>query len=426
MSIANPHILHINGFEQKGGAAKAANRLHQGLYRQNVNSQMLVLYQQTHSKTVMRPPSQRDRILYRIAEFAERRPLRAYPNRSHIASWNNNRFPTPARKNINAINPDIVHLHWAHPAMVPIKTIAQLKQPVIWTLHDMWAMTGGCHYTMGCTAYEHECGNCPILNSDNSYDLSYKNLQHKRQQWQHKQFHIITPSRWLGERARASSVLKHMPIHVIPNGIDLNVFRKYDRHFARELFGLPSSKKLVLFGAEVGTTDPRKGFHHLESALHKLAIDNDDDIELVVFGYGDKEDSNLLPFKIHYVGFIHDDRLLALLYSAVNVFVGPSTEEVFGLTIAESLACGTPVVGFQVGGLLDMITHQQNGFLATPFDTDELAEGICWVLDDETDWAQLSDNARNKAEAYFDIKTVVKQHKVLYENILATRKFSAH
>jgi len=280
-------------------------------------------------------------------------------------------------------------------------------------------MTGGCHYPMGCSSYQQTCGKCPILNSDNPHDLSYKNLQHKLQQWSNKQFHIVTPSRWLGDCARASSVLGHMPIHVIPNGIDLKVFRRHNRQFARELFGLPTDKKLVLFGAEVGTSDPRKGFHHLETALHKLANDNYDDIELVVFGDGDKENPNLLPFKIHSVGFIHDERLMALLYSAVDVFVAPSIEDNLPNTIVEALGCAMPCVAFNIGGMPDMITHQQNGFLATSFDTDELAEGIRWVLADDTDWMQLSATARQKAETYFDITIVAQQHKDLYEIILS-------
>ncbi len=182
----------------------------------------------------------------------------------------------------------------------------------------------------------------------------------------------------------------------------------------RELWSLPKDKKLILFGAVAATSDINKGFKELSKALQKL---RGTDIEFVVFGSSKPERAPEFKFKAHYVGRLQDDISLVTLYSACNVMVVPSLQENLPNTIMESLSCVTPVVAFDVGGNSDMIEHKLNGYLAKPFDTDDLARGIEWILNNEN-YDKLCQNAREKVLKEFDSKVVAKKYIELYEKIL--------
>jgi len=180
---------------------------------------------------------------------------------------------------------------------------------------------------------------------------------------------------------------------------------------------LSKDKKLVLFGAVSATSDPRKGFKELSEALRKLKLR---DIELVVFGSSKPKDAPDFGFNTHYLGHLHDDVSLVTLYNAVDVTVVPSLQENLSNTIMESLSCGTPVVAFNIGGNSDMIEHKINGYLAKPYDTDDLAKGIEWILS-SPNYNELCENARNKVLREFDSKVVVKKYIELYDKIISDR-----
>ena len=373
-------ILQVSATDTIGGAGIAAYRLHQGLQGIDVDSHMLVLRKATADPTVHRLSDRLNRISRirrRLADRQHKRALSQNPRKPDSAYWSLNHKPYPIADVINAFNADIVHLHWIGDNFLPIQELSKITAPIVWTLHDMWAFTGGCHYTGDCTHYQSTCGNCPQLVQPLPNDITSAIIQHKINAWKNLSMTIICPSQWLADCVRKSRALAGKNVHVIPNGIDTTRFKPIDMDSARTAFNLPHHKKLVLFGAFGGTSDPRKGFDYLRLALQKLPQDSD--IELVVFGSEQAQHLDLnLP--VHQVGRLQDSVSMTMLYSACDVFVLPSQQDNLPNTILEALACGTPCVGFDTGGVSDLIQHQTNGYLATLQNTDDLVQGINWVL----------------------------------------------
>jgi len=224
---------------------------------------------------------------------------------------------------------------------------------------------------------------------------------------------VVGLSQWMADRAKESKLFTEHKVLCLPNTIDTNLFKPVEKKLARDILGLPQEKKLIAFGAMDALSDVNKGYNELFEAIAKLKLD---DIELVVFGSSKPKDAVALKYRIHYLGHFHDDVTLKLLYSTVDVMIVPSLQENLSNVIMESLSCGTPVVAFNIGGNSDMIDHKINGYLAKPLDTDDLAQGIEWVLTSDS-YNTLSDNAREKVLMYFDSKVVAKKYMQLYKNI---------
>ena len=299
--------------------------------------------------------------------------------------------------------------------MLNPRTLARFTAPIVWTLHDMWPFTGGCHYDMDCGRYQSGCGECPQLHSHGKHDLSYWTWRRKSQCWAETRIALVCPSRWLANCAAKSPLLSGQRIEVIPNGLDLSRFQPMDRQFSRKALGIPEQKKIVLFGAMNALSDPKKGFNMLSPALQQLRQRHDaSDYELLIFGASKPTHPADFGFVSHYLGSLHDDVSLALLYSASDVTVVPSLHENLSNVVIESLACGTPVVAFDIGGMPDMIDHQANGYLAKAFDPSDLARGIEWVAEDQDRWGSLSRHARAKAERTYDLSEIAKRYLNLY------------
>jgi glycosyltransferase involved in cell wall biosynthesis len=409
-------VLHLSTSDIDGGAARAAYRLHQGLQNIGVTSQMLVRAKASVDKTVIAEKT----ALTKLGPPSSGWPLKLYPQRDRAmfsAQW----FPDAIAPKTKQINPDIVHLHWICNGFVQIETLAKLNKPLVWTLHDMWAFTGGCHYTQECDRYTNTCGSCPQLQGKGDGDLSRWVWQRKAKAWKALNLTIVSPSHWLGQCAKASSLFKDVRVEVIPHGLDLEKYQPIERETARKLLNLPQDKQLVLFGTSPGTTgDKRKGFVLLQAALQQLSQAGwQDRLESVVFG-GSKPDNPIdLGFKTHYLGQFHDDISLALVYASADVMMVPSMQEAFGQTASEALACGTPAIAFAATGLKDVIAHQQDGYLAKPFEVEDLARGIAWVLEDGDRYEKLCFNARAKAEREFNLELQARRHQSLYQEILS-------
>lgn len=407
-------ILLLNTNDISGGAAIAAYRLLKGLQRNGVQAQMLVQSKKSDDYSIIGPDTKWQKVFEKLRPTLDSIPIRFYKQRKK------NIF-SPAimqdniSKKIQNINPDIVHLHWIAAGFIRIETLAKINKPIIWTLHDMWAFTGGCHYDEECGKYINNCGHCPILGSNKKNDLSSKIWKRKEKSWKNLDLTVVTPSSWLGECAKKSSLFYKTRVEVIPNGIDLNRFKPIGKNIARDILCLPKNKKLILFGA---LSDKRKGFTLLKEALKKYSSKENKDIELVIFGSSKPKDEENLGFKTHYLGRLNDEISLALIYSASDAMIVPSIQDNLPNTIVESISCGTPVVAFDVGGIHDMIEHQKNGYLAKPFDTTDLAHGIKWVLEDNIKWRKLSENARVTVINKFDIIKVAKRYENLYMDIL--------
>ncbi|AFZ44044.1 glycosyl transferase group 1 [Halothece sp. PCC 7418] len=409
-------VLHLSTSDLDGGAARAAYRLHQSLQGRGAISQMLVRAKDSADQSVIA-----DRSLFtKLGPRSSSLPLRFYPQRDR-ALFSSQWFPNAIAAKVKTLNPDLVHLHWIGNGFLPIETLAQLKHPLVWTLHDMWAFTGGCHYTQDCNRYTDACGACPQLNSNKSWDLSRWVWRRKAQVWKNLNLTLVSPSRWLAQCARSSSLFQNSRIEIIPHGLDLETYQPIEQPIARKLLNLPPDQQLVLFGASPGTTsDPRKGLHLLQPALQKLIESGGSDrLELAIFGSSQPKTPVDLGFPTHYLGQFHDDLSLVLAYSAADVMVVPSKQEAFGQTASEALACGTPVVAFAATGVKDIVDHQHNGYLANPFDIEDLAQGIKWILEDANRHHQLRINARDKAKQAFSKQWQAERYLSLYEEILA-------
>jgi glycosyltransferase involved in cell wall biosynthesis len=410
-------ILLLNTNDISGGAAIAAYRLLKGLQQNNVQAQMLVQFKKSDDHSVIGPQTKWQKAFSKIRPIVDSIPARFNRKRKKII-FSPAVLPENILKKIKEINPDIVHLHWIASGFIKIESLAKINKPIIWTLHDMWAFTGGCHYDEECEKYKKNCGYCPILCSNRKNDLSYKILKRKEKFWKNLNLTVVTPSSWLGECAKKSSLFYKTRVEVIPNGIDLNRFKPIDKNIAKNILCLPKDKKLILFGAISALSDKRKGFSLLRGALKKYSSKENKDIELIIFGSSRPRNEENLGFKTHYLGQLNDEISLTLVYSAVDAMIVPSIQDNLPNTVMESLACGTPVIAFGIGGIPDMVKHKENGYLAKPFDTTDLANGIEWVLEDKVRWKKLSQNARKKVVNEFDIIKVTNRYVDLYKDIL--------
>lgn len=408
-------VLIVNTADISGGAARAAFRLHRALLAESVDSQMLVQKRNTDLSTVLGPTSRFQKIRAIASAVVDNFFLRSYPQRSR-SLFSPAKAPSgTAVDRINALNPDIVHLHWINGGMLRIEDISRIEAPVVWSLHDMWAFTGGCHYDEGCGRYASSCGQCPLLGSNKMADLSCQVLHRKFKALDSKlQLTVVGLSQWLAESASKSALFRDRKVVSLPNPIDTSRFMPFDQVMARQLLSLPEEKKLILFGAMGATTDPRKGFRELSQALEQIEGDH---IELVVLGSSGPAKSQSFLQKAHYLGQLHDDATLRALYSAVDVVVVPSRQENLSNAIMESLACGTPVVAFNIGGNPDMLEHKRSGYLAQDGDIGDLARGISWVLNHH-DAQRLSLHSVQTVQDRFDSKAVARQYINLYTDIL--------
>lgn len=376
---------------------------------------MLVQNKMSDDCTVITKVSVKDKILNKLRPTLDAIPVKFYKNKED-SLFSPSFLPfSSVIEMINDINPDIVHLHWVCHGMINVEDIARINVPIVWTLHDDWVFTGGCHIKWDCDKYQNNCGSCPRLGSINENDLSRKVFNRKKKAFSKiDQLIIVGVSHWLKDCAKKSALLKDKKIINLPNPLDTGKYKPFDKDKAKELWCLPKNKKLILFGANSATADINKGFIELCEALAKI---KSTDVEFVVFGSSEPKKSQDFGVKTHYLGNVHDDVSLITIYSLADVMVVPSLQEAFGQTASEAMACGTPVVAFGHTGLLDIIDHKVNGYLAQPINTTDLANGIDWVLKSDQ-YDELCISARNKVVNEFDSKVVAKKYVELYKEIL--------
>lgn len=413
-------VLHLNTTDINGGAARGAYWLHRALRTQGVESVMLVDRKYGDDDTVREFSHGVRRVGRKMRSWLDQLPLRAY-HTTDESFWTIGWVPNGIARVVDSVAPDIVHLHWVGNGFVPIEALRALRRyPIVWTLRDMWAFTGGCHYAADCAGYRHACGSCPQLGSRCATDLSHRVWQHKHRSWHGLDLWLVPISNWLADCVRASALLGREPIHVIPNGVDTRHFFPRGKEEARGNWGLPQDKRLILYGAIAPTRDPRKGFGHLREAVRELVRRCwGRRAELVVFGAVDSDQIGDLGMTTHFVGHLADDEKLAQLYAGADVMVVPSLQEAFGKTLIEAMACGTPVVAFGGGGPSDIIDHRKTGYLARPYSSSDLAEGIVWCSDDAERTRRIAVNARAKVESEFDINVIADRYRAFYRNILA-------
>ena len=316
---------------------------------------------------------------------------------------------------------DVIHLHWVNQGFLSLKNIQQLAalgKPICWTLHDMWAFTGGCHYSRGCRNFETNCGQCNYLRQPSANDLSYQ-IWSKKKTLFPTSLQIVTCSNWLAEEAKSSGLLQNFHIQTIPNPIDTAIFKPIspeERAKNRSRLGVSDKSKLLLFAA-MKVSETRKGFAYLLESLNWLKEKRPDlPLELVVLGKADPVELAALPYPVHALGLIRDDQQLVQAYGMADVFVIPSLEDNLPNTVMEALACGTPVAGFETGGVPEMVKSGYNGKLAPLRDSKALALAVEQVVGSEENLEEMRINARQWVEKHYSPELVAEQYLKVYQN----------
>ncbi len=375
---------------------------------------MLVNDASSQHWTVEGPQGKWDRMTAMVRPVLGRLPNRLLTTGNPILH-SSAMLPSGWPRKINLSDADVAHLQWVNLEMMSIGDIGRIEKPIVWTLHDMWAFCGAEHVTED---FRWRDGylrtNRP--SPESGFDLNRWVWQRKRKAWR-RPMHIVAPSHWLADCVRQSVLMCGWPVSVIHNPLDTEVWRPIEKHSARQLLGLTSAGPLLLFGTFGANAAPHKGFDLLLSSLQHLR-EQMGDLHLLILGQNAPREPLDLGFPVYYMGHLHDDLSLRVLYSAADVIVIPSRIENLPNMGVESLACGTPVVAFDTCGLPDIISHQQTGYLAKAFDAEDLAHGIQWVLEDSERYAWLATQAREDAVARFSYQKVARQYMDVYHQAI--------
>lgn len=415
-------VVHISTWDVSGGAARAAYRLHRGLQMLGHDSSMMVANRTVQDSDViefaapnswgmrLRRLIRRHSIDHGFAPYRMRRP----PGSEYFSD---DRTPYDAGVVEQIPLCDVVNLHWIA-GFIDYQTFFSTfprSTPLVWTLHDMNPMTGGCHYDDQCGKYKRSCGACPQLRSTDDKDLSHKIWMRKEEAFRSRgsgNLHLVVPCRWLESEVKQSPLLSRFSVSVIPYGIDLQEFAPRDRRAARDVLGIPQQSHVVLFVSD-HINNRRKGAALMIQALSGIQADLD--LLMVSVGRGRAPFQDHLPSM--HLGQV-DTRWLSLVYSAADVFVLPSTQDNLPNTVLESMACGTPVVAFEVGGIPDMVTHEQTGLLVAPFDPAGLKDAVVRMLKHREMREEMSGRCRRRALEEYSSERQAQRYAELYKSFL--------
>lgn len=400
------NIIHVNTFDFRGGAARALYRIHLALQKINITSKILVAKKNREDLTI-----EKFDVPFLSQKKWVTRKLQALSGNISYSSFN--LFESGIHKKINNSDADIVHLHWIGNELISISEVKKIKKPIVWTLHDMWALCGAEHYDDINNLGEYRSGYQRRIN------INAIIWRQKKKYWQDINFNFVSPSCWLAECLQKSALFFKKQARIIRNCIDINQYRKIDKDIACKQIDIAPDKPIILFGSDGKDENPLKGYKILIDSFKFLRRN---DFQLIVFG-GNNERTNKVMDNLNIldVGRIIDENYLAALYSVADVFVIPSIIDNYPNTVLEAMSCGTPCVGFKVGGIPELIDHKVNGYLVDHFDTKELAEGIAWILHDKERIDKLGKNARTKIEKECNETLIAEEYKDLYESILNNR-----
>lgn len=419
-------ITHVNTYDVSGGAARAAYRLHQGLQKIGHESRMFVLDKRSRDPNITLYEPAKDlwsRIKRTIRQRSLGNAIRKYlPGAPpEVAYFSNDRTPLDGEPWEHLPDCDVVQLHWTFGFLDYRAFFSSLKAgtPVVWTLHAMDAMTGGCLYDGGCGRFTSSCGACPLLGSKSDEDLSREVWRRKRaiySTWGRGRLRFVAPSRWMRDELGRSSLLGEFPCSVIPNAVDTEVFTPRNREASREVAGVPRDAHVVLCVAD-GLNDPRKGLDLLFAALAGVKTEK----ELVLVSLGPGRAVGLDGIKNVHIDALNNDRFLSFVYSAADLLVVPSLQDNLPNTILESIACGTPVVGFSVGGIPDVVRPGSTGGLAKGGDALDLRRAIGATLADEGKLRDMGAECRRIAVAEYTLEVQASRYAALYRESLEGR-----
>lgn len=423
-------ILHINT-RDSGGASKACLRLHLGLLQEGIDSNVLLLSQS--NKTIQKsfkfiPPlplyskseklkRKAKRILREIYLYhppeevnIEEVVLKNRPEGLGIFSFPDTPFDITQYPLY--LESDIINLHWTAGFLDYSSFFKNNSKKIIWTLHDMNPFTGGCHYAGMCDGFQKSCLKCPQLLNTQDDNYSNKILQIKLNAIESKTNLTIVPiSNWLLQQSMKSVLFNQFKHVQIPNGINQNIFKTIPKNTSREILGLPSDKKIILFVSDFLNTK-RKGFYLLLKAIEQF-VGRDD---VLLCAAGDTTGNEIKGRNVFELGSISDERLMSVVYSSADVFVIPSLEDNFPNTILESLMCGIPVIGFPIGGIKEMIHNNENGYLCDSISVASLVETLTIFLKNSNIFNR--ENIRKNALELYSQKVQAIKYIELYDEIL--------
>lgn len=403
-------ILFLNDSDVGGGAMQSAFRLMLGLREQGHAVRMLVRDPVGNDPDVQGPRSTAGRLWMRMRRRLDQWQVRRYRQRDPAlfsTAW----LPDGLEAEIASWRPDVVHLHWINNGFVGLETLAKLPVPVVWTAHDSWMITGGCHFHARCDRFLTSCGACPALGSHVEEDLSRQVWQRKERVYARIRPTVIAPSSWMAQRIRLSLLGRHLACEVIGNPIDRAVFLPGDQAIARKAWQLPTDRKLVLFSA-LHHSDHNKGLHLLAPAM-RVAIATDPRISLVAVGNSPASGMPDMGTTVHVLPPIASEVHMASLIQAMDVVAVPSLCENLPFAILEAQACGVVPVAFSIGGIPDLVDHRRTGWLAPPYDPVDFAAGIVWACSTDSPAAKVLSAATES----FGVESIVHRHLAVYESL---------
>lgn len=413
-------VVHISSTDIAGGAARAAYRIHTALVGAGVDSWMLVQEKYGDDPRVMGPSTNFKKALNKVRPYVEPMFLKIVgqsPTSAFTSAW----LPSSTLSALARLTPDIVHLHWICDGQMAIEQLRHLARPVVWTLHDMWPMTGGCHYAGACAGYRRQCGHCPILTSNSDRDRSRRGMNRKSRAYSALNLTLACPSQWMHQCARQSALFANTPAVTVPYSLDTTVYAPSDSALARTKLRLPATERLLMLSASDPARDRRKGAHVLLEAvalLHKRNPTLATGLSIAIVGCREGLQQGACPVPIHYLGRMTDDLALATCFAAADIVVAPSLEDNLPNTIMEALACGRPVIGSKVGGIPDLITSGHNGMLVPPGNADGLATALAECLTSPAQLERMGQNARSMAASRYSPSTAASAYHGIYRQIM--------
>lgn len=413
-------VLMVNTSELTGGAAIAAKRLMTALNKNGVKARMLVRDKQSNNLNVLPLPKS----IWHKVRFISERGLIFLANgctKKHLFDIDTAWCGVDITQLTEFQEADIIHLHWVNQGMLSMKdlnAIFKSGKPVVWTLHDTWPFTGICHYIGQCEHFKEACGHCPLLRFSGRNDMSAAAFAHKAKIYTGSRLRMVGCSEWIMRLAQDSKLTEGLVVEHIPNALNTTLFTPHANLETRKKRGIPVNKYVLLFGA-MKITDKRKGVEYVPELcryLQKHYPQVAENTVVALFGNATEALIQKIPLPTIELGYVNNESELADIYAAADVFVIPSLADNLPNTVVEALSCGTPCVGFQVGGVPEMIIHKQNGYIAPLGSAEELAKGVAWTLEHKD---ELHDAARQWALNHCSEHKVAARYTALYERMLS-------
>ncbi|HDL8817054.1 TPA: glycosyltransferase, partial [Escherichia coli] len=398
-------ILHVTYTDSSGGAAIATRRLVEALNSNGVKADILVRVKKTDNYNVIGPKNVffflYNRFRYSLGQLFYRLKKEPDPCLHSL-----NIIPSRWHLYINSSDYDIVHLHWIGGETINIKDIGKIRKPIVWTFHDMWPFCGAEHLSK-------VSDNAPWINGYKIANWNKVTWLRKKKYFKNKNINIIAPSKWMEKCARSSYLFCNSKIKMVPNYLDTRIYKPVDKRICRKLLNIESDKFVILFGAVGGIVDENKGFNFLIQALNQLKLDKSR-VLCMVFGQSKPQSELPIPFEVKWLGKLNDDVTLTVVYNSASVLVVPSKIDTFPQTATEAQSCGCPVVAFDTTGLSYLVEHKYSGYLAEPFDSNDLANGIEWVY---TKQDELEKNCTDNANRKWNPENVIESHLKYYNEV---------